>query len=111
MVDREKMSFSKQDFQNELKDDLRKAILDRYESKEECLNELRRYKKAFKFDRAYNYYKYGNIFPYYSQIEKFYINHFVDIPEDCKKLQEMFEDDLREVIDNLIEENQRYDEY
>lgn len=107
MTDREKTGLRTQI----LKDDLKRAILERYESKKECLNELRRYKKAFKFDRAYNYYKYGNIFPYYSQITEFYVNHCVDVPENDEKLQVMFEDDLREVIDDLIEENQRFDEY
>ena len=41
------------------------------ENKEEIISELRRYKREFSTVPDYNYYRYGNILPYYSQIREF----------------------------------------
>ena len=73
--------------------------------REETLDELRRYRNEFPYETDYNWYKYGNILPYYSQIRDFYERNGIVPPEDCAGLQEHFERHVGTAIDELLEEN------
>lgn len=74
------------------------------ENKEEVINELRRYKKEFSFEKDYNWYKYGNILPYYSQIRDFYEENGIPVPESNSVLQEHFEYHVGKAIDSILSE-------
>jgi hypothetical protein len=66
----------------ELVDAIAKYILED-ENKEEVIAELKRYKREFRLEPDYNWYRYGNILPYYSQIRDFYKEHgFTGNPND-----------------------------
>lgn len=75
------------------------------EDREEVIAELRRYKNEFPAVLDYNWYKYGNILPYYSQIRDFYIEHGVKPSEDNEILQNHFESHIRKAINNILKEN------
>lgn len=75
------------------------------ENKEEIIHELKRYKDSFPEVLDYNWYKYGNILPYYSQIRDFYKNIEVEAPENDNMLQKHFEGHIRYAIDEILAEN------
>lgn len=75
------------------------------ENKEEVIAELRRYKKEFSMVKDYNWYMYGNILPYYSQIRDFYLKNDYVPSEDNDILLEHFKLYLRKAIDLILEEN------
>ena len=83
-----------------------KAYILEDEDKEEVLAELRRYRNEFPSEPGYNWYQYGNILPYYSQIRDFYGEIGIVPPEDCGELQDHFERHVRTAIDELLEENE-----
>lgn len=83
-----------------------KAYMLEDEDKEEVIAELKRYKREFSMELDYNWYQYGNILPYYSQIRDFYGKNGIVPPEDCAELQEHFERHVRTAIDELLEENE-----
>ena len=74
------------------------------ENPEEVKNELRRYKKEFHNEKDYNWYKYGNILPYYSQIRDFYEKNGIPVPESDSVLQEHFEYHVGKAIDSILSE-------
>lgn len=74
------------------------------ENPEEVKNELKRYKTAFHKEKDYNWYKYGNILPYYSQIRDFYLEHDIPVPESDSVLQEHFEYHVGKAIDLILSE-------
>lgn len=74
------------------------------ENKDEVINELRRYRKEFSREKDYNWYKYGNILPYYSQIRDFYLEHGIPVPESDSVLQEHFEYHVGKAIDSILSE-------
>ena len=74
--------------------------------REETLKELRRYRNEFPRETDYNWYRYGNILPCYSQIRDFYGRNGIVPPEDCGELQEHFERHVRTAVDELLEENE-----
>lgn len=69
----------------------------------ETVNELRRYKKEFFSVPDYNYYRYGNILPYYSQIREFYKEHGFSANDDNELLCEHFCYHVGKAIDLLLE--------
>lgn len=73
--------------------------------REETINELRRYKKEFPMEKDYNWYMYGNILPYYSQIRDFYLENDFTPSEDNSILEEHFKLHIRKAIDNILKEN------
>lgn len=85
------------------------------EDKEEIINELNRYKKEFSSVLDYNWYMYGNILPYYSDIREFYNkNGFTcndndnDNDNDNNNNDELlyhFRFHIRRAIDSILEEN------
>lgn len=75
------------------------------ENKEEVINELRRYKREFPSVLDYNWYKYGNILPYYSQIAEFYRKNGLVPSENNEMLQKHFEGHIRIAIDEILLEN------
>ena len=79
-------------------------ILEDEENPEELKNELKRYKKEFHNEKDYNWYKYGNILPYYSQIIDFYEENGVPVPESDSVLQEHFEYHVGKAIDSILSE-------
>ena len=79
-------------------------ILEDEENPEEVKNELRRYKKEFHNEKDYNWYKYGNILPYYSQIRDFYERNGIAVPESDSVLQEHFEYHVGKAIDSILSE-------
>ena len=79
-------------------------ILEDEENPEELKNELKRYKKEFSREKDYNWYKYGNILPYYSQIRDFYKEHDITVPESDSVLQEHFEYHVGKAIDSILSE-------
>lgn len=76
------------------------------ENKEEVINELRRYKREFPSVLDYNWYKYGNILPYYSQIEEFYRKNGLQPSVNTKMMQKHFEGHIRIAIDEILLENE-----
>ena len=76
--------------------------------REETINELRRYKKEFPRVKDYNWYTYGNILPYYSQIRDFYIEHDCIPSENNDILLEHFKLHVRKAIDNILGEMNDY---
>ena len=79
-------------------------ILEDEENPDEVKNELKRYKKEFHFEKDYNWYKYGNILPYYSQIKDFYEKNGITVPESDSVLQEHFEYHVGKAIDSILSE-------
>ena len=79
-------------------------ILEDEENPEEVKNELKRYKREFHKEKDYNWYKYGNILPYYSQIRDFYLEHGIPVPESDSVLQEHFEYHVGKAIDSILSE-------
>ena len=75
------------------------------EDKDEIVNELKRYKREFREFIGYNWYAYGNILPYYSQIRGFYKEHGIEAYEDNYLLQKHFEKHIQRAIDEILEEN------
>lgn len=73
--------------------------------REETINDLRRYKKEFPMVKDYNWYMYGNILPYYSQIRDFYLKNDYVPSEDNEIMLEHFKFHLRKAIDLILEEN------
>lgn len=73
--------------------------------REETINELRHYKKAFPREKDYNWYMYGNILPYYSQIRDFYLKNGFTPSENNEILLEHFKLHIRKAIDNILAEN------
>lgn len=74
------------------------------ENKDEVINELKRYKKEFSREKDYNWYKHGNILPYYSQIRDFYERNGIPVPESDSVLQEHFEYHVGKAIDSILSE-------
>ena len=88
----------------ELVDAIAEYILED-ENKEEVIAELKRYKREFRSEPDYNWYRYGNILPYYSQIRDFYKdNGFMGNPNDIL-LCEDFCYHVGKAIDKILEEN------
>lgn len=75
------------------------------ENKEEVVAELRRYKREFWSVPDYNWYRYGNILPYYSQIRNFYENHGFKANENDCLMCEDFCYHVGKAIDKILEEN------
>ena len=73
--------------------------------KEKTVNELKRYKREFKFFMDYNWYSYGNILPYYYQIRDFYEENNCKAHKDNEIMLAEFKTYIREAIDKIIEEN------
>ena len=75
------------------------------ENEAEIVNELRRYKREFFFCIGYNWYAYGNILPYYSQIRDFYEEHGIEASKDDSVLQKHFEKHIQRAIDEILAEH------
>lgn len=75
------------------------------ENKEEVVAELKRYKREFRSEPDYNYYRYGNILPYYSQIRDFYQEHGFLANENNELLCEDFCYHVGKAIDKILAEN------
>lgn len=75
------------------------------EDRAEIVHELKRYKTEFRNCRGYNWYAYGNILPYYSQIRSFYEANGLIPSEDNSLLQEHFEKHIQRAIDEILVEN------
>lgn len=88
----------------ELVDAIAKYILED-EDKEEVIAELKRYKKEFRNIPDYNYYRYGNILPYYSQIREFYGRHGFTCNDDNELLCNDFCYHVGKAIDKILKEN------
>lgn len=75
------------------------------EDKEEIVNELNRYKKEFSYVLDYNWYMYGNILPYYSDIREFYNKNGFTCNNNNDELLYHFRFHIRRAIDSILEEN------
>lgn len=94
---------------NMCRDKLVKAIIDYIldgEDKESVVNELRRYKKDFPRESDYNYYKYGNILPYYSQIREFYEENNIRVSKDDYLMEKDFCLNVGKAIDTILGEDE-----
>lgn len=83
---------------------IKSYILENVDNTEEVFNELKRYKREFYREKDYNWYKYGNILPYYSQIRDFYLEHGIPVSESNSVLQEHFEYHIGKAIDSILSE-------
>lgn len=86
-----------------------KAIIDYIledEDKASMVNELRRYKRDFPMESDYNYYKYGNILPYYSQIREFYEKNGVRASKNDRLMEKEFCLNVGKAIDTILEESE-----
>ena len=88
----------------DLVDAIAKYILED-ENKEEVIAELKRYKREFWSEPDYNWYRYGNILPYYSQIRDFYTEHGFPCNNDNDLLCKDFCYHVGKAIDKILEEN------
>ncbi len=75
------------------------------EDKEGIINELNRYKKEFSSVLDYNWYMYGNILPYYSDIREFYNKNGFTCSDNDDELLHHFRFHIRRAIDSILEEN------
>ena len=75
------------------------------EDKEGVTAELKRYKREFHNEPDYNWYRYGNILPYYSQIRDFYEEHGFPCNDDNELLCEDFCYHVGKAIDKILAEN------
>ena len=75
------------------------------ENKEEVIAELKRYKREFFSEPDYNWYRYGNILPYYSQIRDFYQEHGLKGNDSNELLCRHFCYHVGRAIDRILEEN------
>lgn len=82
---------------------IKKYILED-EDREEVVAELKRYKKEFRAEPDYNWYRYGNILPYYSQIRDFYISLNVPCSDDNEIMCNDFCYHVGKAIDSILEE-------
>jgi hypothetical protein len=73
------------------------------ENREEVVAELKRYKKEFGREPDYNWYRYGNILPYYSQIRDFYNKLNVPCSDDNEIMCNDFCYHVGKAIDNILE--------
>lgn len=64
--------------------------------------ELARYKRTFPMATDYNWYMYGNILPYYTQIREFMEKNGMEAPEDNSRLQKTFCVYVRKAIDAIL---------
>ena len=76
------------------------------EDKDTIISELRRYKRDFPYESDYNYYKYGNILPYYSQIREFYEENGVKPSRDDSLMEKDFCLNVGKAIDKILEESE-----
>lgn len=86
-----------------------KAIVDYIledEDKDAMVSELRRYKRDFPYESDYNYYKYGNILPYYSQIREFYEKNGVKASRNDRLMEKDFCLNVGKAIDAILEESE-----
>lgn len=83
---------------------IKEELLEICDTKEESLNELKRYRKEFKYEKDYNIYQYGNIRPYYSQIRDLFKAVKHPSPEDNQALCEIFKRYIRKATDELLTE-------
>lgn len=86
-----------------------KAIVDYIledEDKASMVNELRRYKREFPYESDYNYYKYGSILPYYSQIRKFYEENGIRASRNDETMEADFRLNVGKAIDAILEESE-----
>jgi hypothetical protein len=79
-----------------------KYIMDGEDVKD-MVHELRRYKREFRSEPDYNYYRYGNILPYYSQIRDFYQRNGFTCNDDNEIMCEHFCYHVGKAIDVLLE--------
>lgn len=63
---------------------------------------LERYRNEFSREPDYNYYSYGNILPYYSQIRTFYEKNGFKTPSDDNMLLDHFKAHVRKAIDAVF---------
>lgn len=91
-------------YNRKLVEAIKKYILED-ENEEEVVNELKRYKKEFREFIGYNWYAYGNILPYYSQIRDFYEKNGIEACERNDVLQKHFEKHVGRAIDEILEEH------
>lgn len=75
------------------------------ENREEIVNELNRYKKEFSSVLDYNWYMYGNILPYYSDIREFYNKNGFTCNDNNDELLHHFRFHIRRAIDSILEDN------
>ena len=75
------------------------------EYKEGIVNELNRYKKEFSSVLDYNWYMYGNILPYYSDIREFYNKNGFTCNDNNDELLHHFRFHIRRAIDSILKEN------
>ena len=73
-------------------------------NREEIVNELNRYKKEFTSVLDYNWYMYGNIMPYYSDIREFYTKNGFTFSDDSDALLHHFRFHIRYAIDEILAE-------
>ena len=78
-------------------------IEESFNTKEEMIQELTRYKKEFPYQRDYNYYQYGNMLIYNYDIEEFYKEHNYKIENyTLDNLIEHYKYMTRKAIDNIL---------
>lgn len=77
------------------------------ENREEVVNELNRYKKEFSSVLDYNWYMYGNILPYYSDIRGFYNKNGFTFSDDNDELLHHFRLHIRYAIDEILAEENK----
>lgn len=92
---------------NKCRDKLVKVIVDYIlddEDKDSVVNELRRYKREFPRESDYNWYRYGNILPYYSQIREFYEENGIRVSKDDYLMEKDFCLNIGKAIDTILGE-------
>lgn len=72
----------------------------------QTIHELRRYKKEFSHVVGYNWYEYGNITPYYNQMEEVFIRAEITPPEETDSMQRMYVQHVEKAIDEILAENE-----
>lgn len=86
--------YSKSSKLNKVLNSIAEDLLSIYTTEEESLDEIRRYKKEFPYEKDYNLYQYGNVLIYTRDIRKLY--------EDYKSLAKVSDEKIIEIYKRQV---------
>lgn len=87
--------------------DIEEQLLFKHNTKEESLNEIKRYMKEFPQEADYNIVQYGNLLVYYHQIREFYNDCGCDMTDKSNdEVWELYKSHVGQVAKRLLNENE-----
>lgn len=83
---------------------IEQQLLSIHDSKEDSINEIKRYYKEFPKEKDYNLYQYGNLLIYYYQIKELYKDYKSLQKVSVYKLEEIYKRQVGYVVRQLLKE-------